>query len=1053
MKKCVWVAFILIVSTTVPVWADDTEIYGTVTNPDLDPNILIIFDSSGSMSTVDVPGEPYDAGTVYTGSYSTDAVYERYWSWSTWSYQWRLFANDVGDLNCTSIEDNLLANGHAEGRIRNTSYTCGGWSYRRLRMGNFMNYDESGAGTLKSRIEVAQQVITDLINNTEGVRFGLMKFNPVSCRNPPVCSETDTQGGEIVADIGADKTTLVNAVAAMTADGWTPLAETLAEAGLYFAGMNSWYNSGVTYTSPMQERCQKNYVILMTDGQSTRDDDANLTGTSYINGDTIGDYDNDHSGSEVVYSDYGSDYLDDVAKYLYENDTNPVLGDGTAFDKQNIVTYTIGFKTSQTLLQNTASNGGGEYFTADNISELALAFEQILNAISEENAVFVAPVVPISRMNRTYAGDKIYLGFFKPQQSGRWIGNIKRYALDNDGTLFDATGALACTPDGLIKDNALSFWTTLGNDGPDVEKGGTAEVLGLLIDSPTARDLYTFTNTDPGGGVIVDLTDTVNAFVDANTNISDTDLGVASSAERTNLFTSVHDSGLGDIIHSEPAVMHYPDPDGNPATDDAKTIIYSGSNDGILHAFDDADGSEIWGFIAPQQLGRLNLLDNADHDYFMDGSPAVYYGSSQKILMMGERRGGDTYVTLDISTHDAPIWLYSVGSDFLDPGSGPYESLGQSWGRPQAVTVATNATWSEGGSPCSVTVNTDVTDAFLIPGGYDTNQDLATPTSTDAVGRALFAVQVTDGQLVSGLNFNAVLNPTLGMTHSIVDQSGIDHDGDGIVSRIYAGDLGGNLFAFKDDVLMSFCGGSVSESVADGTWTAQKLFSASAVDGVQRKILYAPDVVGETYGEYIFFGTGDRTDPNETGVVNRFYAIKNDWSGGGTLDETDLVDVTDDLIQLGTEAEKLATATSLENGKGWFIRLENPGEKVVASPRVYGGVIYFTTYTPDAGGGGGGDPCAASTVRGVGRLYAVDYKTGASVSNFSSEVEIDGDSNVVDLGKKDRVIAIGTAIPSAPVIAILENGAQIFIGVEGGIVSMPAIAAPDMNRYYWHQMF
>ena len=83
MKKCVWVAFILILTTGVSVWADDTEIYGTVTNPDLDPNILIIFDSSGSMSTVDVPGDPYDPITVYTGSYSTDAVYERYWSWST----------------------------------------------------------------------------------------------------------------------------------------------------------------------------------------------------------------------------------------------------------------------------------------------------------------------------------------------------------------------------------------------------------------------------------------------------------------------------------------------------------------------------------------------------------------------------------------------------------------------------------------------------------------------------------------------------------------------------------------------------------------------------------------------------------------------------------------------------------------------------------------------------------------------------------------------------------------------------------------------------------
>ena len=80
-------------------------------------------------------------------------------------------------------------------------------------------------------------------------------------------------------------------------------------------------------------------------------------------------------------------------------------------------------------------------------------------------------------MNRVYAGDKIYLGFFKPQQSGRWIGNIKRYALDSDGTLIDARGAEVTTTDGLIKENALSWWTTLGNDGPAVEKGGVAEVL------------------------------------------------------------------------------------------------------------------------------------------------------------------------------------------------------------------------------------------------------------------------------------------------------------------------------------------------------------------------------------------------------------------------------------------------------------------------------------------------------------------------------------------------------------------------------------------------
>jgi type IV pilus assembly protein PilY1 len=887
-----------------------------------------------------------------------------------------------------------------------------------------MNYDESGVGELKSRIQVAQEVVSELINTTDNVRFGLFRFNY-------------DEGGQLLAACGTDKTTLTSQINGIVPDGYTPLAETLAEVGLYFAGQESWFNTG-TYTSPMQERCQKNYVIIMTDGEPRRDRSTKLTSQAYINGDTIGDYDGDHSGDEYTGSD-SSDYLDDVAKYLYENDCNPAMGDGTSFDKQSIVTYTIGFQVSHQLLQDTAINGGGEYFTANNYSDLALAFEQILMAISEENAVFVAPVVPISRMNRTYAGDNIYLGFFKPQQSGRWIGNIKRYALDPYGQLFDQTGSPACTSDGLIKNNALSYWTVLGNDGPDVEKGGAAEKLSLMIDGGIPRNLYTYTETDP------DLTHGSNLFADSNASITAADLNVAGDPEKQSLMQSVHDGYFGDIIHSEPVVVYYADPDGNPGTDDAKTIIYTGSNDGVLHAIDDDDGDEVWGFIPPDQLGRLNLLENNDHDYFVDGSPILYFSETQTILLMGERRGGDHYSVLDITAYDQPRWLYDIGPDKLDPDplnvpdDDVYELLGQSWGKPETCTVATSATITVDGG-CNLTIASDVSDVFLMAGGYDNNQDLEVPNATDSLGRAVFGVGVTDGQLITGLNFHALNLPGLGMTHSIVDVTGLDHDGDGVVSRIYAGDLGGNMFAFKDDEMqdISVCSDTVTEMVVDGTWAARKLFNASA-DGDQRKIMYAPDAVGESFGEIIYFGTGDRTDPTETDIVNRFYAVKNDWVGTtADLTESDLVDVTDDLIQLGTAAQRAAVQANLDAGKGWYIRLENTGEKVVASPRVYGGVVYFTTYTPPATGGGDpGDPCAVSTVRGVARLYAVNYKTGASVHNFSS------------IG----VVALGTAIPSAPVIAILEGGARLFVGVEGGIVSMPTIETPDMHRYFWHQPF
>ncbi len=159
------------------------------------------------------------------------------------------------------------------------------------------------------------------------------------------------------------------------------------------------------------------------------------------------------------YNSYGSDYLDDVAKYLYSNDCNPDLGTGTSFAKQNIITYTIGFRVQNQLLYRTAATGGGEYFTADNYSALSEAFKHIMAAIVERNSCFVAPVVPVSRTNRTFAGNKIYLGFFKPQQDGIWFGNLKRYKLDNDGTIRDQSDTPRHHLGRAYQEDARSWWS------------------------------------------------------------------------------------------------------------------------------------------------------------------------------------------------------------------------------------------------------------------------------------------------------------------------------------------------------------------------------------------------------------------------------------------------------------------------------------------------------------------------------------------------------------------------------------------------------------------
>jgi type IV pilus assembly protein PilY1 len=1036
MKKYSWFILILVFILTPRLWADDTDIYGTSTIS-VTPNVLIIFDTSGSMGTQDVPAEYYDSTKTYTGSYPGAAVYEKVCGWGC-SYQ--EFASSVDDLNCPDVKTALQTNGYkTNASVMNSSggYVCGG-SSKDLYLGNWINYDESGAGNLQTRNEVAKSVIKQLITDTNNVNFGLMRFN-------------SDQGGRVLAPCGTDKATLLSMVDSLPNEDWTPLAETLAEAGLYFAGKKSWYdgsngaysidcdqngNGCYQYTSPMQYRCQKNYIILMTDGVPTQDQDSKLTSRAYINGDVIGDYDNDGE-DPGSYADNGSDYLDDVAKYLYENDINSSLGtSGDTFEKQNVIIYTIGFRTDNELLAKTAYNGGGLYYTANSISGLTAAFQKIMTNIANVNAVFVSPVVPMSRMNRAYAGNSLYVGFFKPQADGLWGGNIKKYGLDDQGSIVDADGLYATQADGTIKDNARSYWST-SPDGSDVLKGG----IGAVLLDQASRNLYTIINSAKP------LTDPENSFSVSNTSITTSTLDVATQTLRDSVINDINGVGktwkLGDILHSKPSVVLY---DTNhsgsiDASDDA--FIFTGSNDGIMHCFRDSNGNEEWGFIPPDLLTRLKELSDGttNHKYFVDGSPEVFEDSGTKILFFGERRGGNYYHALNVTDYSSPTYLYSIGPTILTTidhdGDGTLDgvnaTLGQSWAEPTAHLIKTSSSTHE--------------NVFLMAGGYDTNQDknpndpVDPRAATDTYGRAIFTINDLTGA-VSKLDYNAGNYPD--MTHCIVDVSGFDSNGNTYTNRVYAGDLGGNVFAFEDDD-------------GDGTWSKRLFFSASTAS-VQRKIFYAPDAVEETYGEMIYFGTGDRANPNDTSVENRIYAVKNYWDDLGsftTLTESDLYDATDDLIVLGDATQQTQARTDLGNKKGWFIRLnENTGEKVTSPTLVFNGVVYFTTFTPDTGTPPPLDPCEVVSGHGVARLYALNYKTGEAAFDWSNVAETDNtpDHNVVAKGKLDRSKIIGTSMASAPVIAILTGGVKRYTASDSKVEGETIDVTKTLHTFYWRQM-
>jgi type IV pilus assembly protein PilY1 len=1123
-----------------PVWAADTDIYG-ISTINIKPNVLIIFDNSGSMSEKNVPGEIYNPNTdySYTGGKSRYAVYG---DGSPWNTRYPNATSDIDSILCATAKTALQSVGYWRGRL-NTDTTCASWksgSTKDLRLGNFVNFDNQDLGDTKIRMVVAKDVMAQLIyDNYDKVRFGLMKFNNVG---------TDDQSGYIVAQCGATKESLIGAYNPATtvftdsnqtgfgaignfySQTWTPLSETLAEAGRYFAGVNSWFNGTVTdpalypvgrYSStctnsntgcqdygpnsPIQYRCQKNYIILMTDGEPTHDD-AKINTTDYINGIRIPAA--GHDGSAF--------YLDDTAWFLAHNDLMKIGANPTAADKlkkgqpgdfeyQTVNTYTVGFLKDLEILQNTATNGGGVYYPANNVSALNAALTNIISDLTSRNEAFSAAAVPVSRANKAYAGNYVYYGLFQPRNNENWNGNLKKYGITDLGVIKDKNG-LDAVSGGLIIDNTQSYWSAAA-DGPAVTEGGAGAKLYDDIEAGSTRKIYTYTGTN------ADLTNAANGFATSNLTVLQA-LNVRLTAP---IITSIrHEADsewpMGSFLHSQPLVVHYDD--NNDGTED-HSIIFAGANDGMLHCIDDNDGTEKWGFIPQDLLAKIDTLPTATSlQYYVDGSPSLYSydhdnnSSTQdrKILIVGERRGGTNYTALDVSNYNKPLLKYEIKADILGGGT---KILGQSWGKPELSKITTDGTHYK--------------DVFIMSGGYDDNQDNASPAATDNEGRAVFAIDCQTGALQTNINFN--IDTFSDMTHSIVAVSPFENPKSRTTTRIYAGDLNGHLFAFRDDIFhrnrditkaSTFDG--KYDGQEDGNWEQKlKLFSS----GEGRKIFYPPNILNayfpvqftypaseiegatadiikseERVGDYVFYGTGDREHPDDVTVTNEFYAIKNNWqwssgtpsivkayidttngyikakddnrvlvgkvdNGSGVLvdkvpDEFFIMDMTDDLFQSkDTNADTVILYTNYikdaikhPNNRGWYIRFveadgSSIGEKVVSTPIIFGGVVYFTTYVPEATGASADDPCGNPGARGAGYLYAIGYKYGDSV------LDLDPVTSPTKLHREDRRKKLsGKGIPPEPVLVIHEGKPTIIAGFE----SIDPAFSQSVDEFYWKQI-
>lgn len=879
---------------------------------------------------------------------------------------------------------------------------------------NYLNWwaATGGSGTMTvTRLWIVQDVAKKLVDRLNGVNIGLMRFDSV---NSPSGSPGGRgyQGGPVtlpIADIGETRELFKSTIASYTASGNTPLEETYWEAYLYFTGQNVKYglNSSPTsvpasrlpgnqskYKSPIVESCQKNYIVYLTDGEPTDDIDAHSLIYNLLGNRPKG---NCTTSTSTAASNQGV-CIDELAGYMHDHlDAAPALP-----GIQNITTYTVGFFSDQSLLDDMAVKGGGKYYTVNDYAGLEKSLSEIFIEILLRDGIFTAPAVSVNAFNRLEHRDEIYFALFAPQILRSWPGNIKRYrynaAFDNGpgmtpGAIVDVAGFSAIDPaTGSFRSGAKSWWSA-ELDGETVAKGGAANKQSL-----TNRKVYTYTGSAAPNNA--DLTAAANRLHEDNLAVLTpllamqepdiTPTSVIQWARGLDVLDADNDGvtneprkQMGDPLHTRPVLVTYGGTEANP-----DITIYAMTNDGFLYAINPSDGTERFAFMPKELLANLESLyvneSGVNHIYGLDGPLVSRVKNTGDValqtsegdfayLYFGMRRGGKNYYTLDVTNRDAPKlkWMIKGGG-----ASGAYAEMGQSWSAPVVGRM------NIGGTTKNV---------MIFAGGYDPIHDTKTTRSNDSQGRAIYIADADTGALLWSGGTTATSPETFSRTFAdmryaiAADVNALDMNGDGLIDQFYTGDLGGQLWRF--DVAN---GQSAANLVTGGV-----IFDAN--DGTaagNRRFYYTPSVAlarqnGVTYLA-LAIGSGWREHPLDTVVDDRFYVVKQAAafgppSGGSytKLTEANLSDITDNLVQQGTEAQQTAAVADLAAKQGWYIRLEGDGEgeKALAQAEIGNEQILFSTFTPAVSSG----TCGGTM--GGGSAYLVDLYTGAAVKNLDSAAD------------------------------------------------------------------
>ncbi|SEA21133.1 hypothetical protein [Variovorax sp. YR216] len=479
---------------------------------------------------------------------------------------------------------------------------------------------------------------------------------------------------------------------------------------------------------------------------------------------------------------------------------------------------------------------------------------------------------------------------------------------------------------------------------------------------------------------------------------------------------SVH----GDVLHSRPAVINYGGQTG--------VVVFYGANDGMFRAINGNQppaanaaplamgtctvssdcaiggvppGGELWSFIPQEFYPKLQRLYNnspivkmpttptgivptpQSKDYFFDGSPSVYQNGTTAYIFLGARRGGSVLYALDVSTPAAPKFMWKHTNQ--DAG---FAELGQTWSQPKVAILSCIQNPSYNPVTCNPTGNPKLDPGYpvlVFGAGYDTNEDIE-PPATDTVGRGIFILEASTGKLLwsaksGGSTDSCSGNPCQlkSMTYAMpADITLVDRDFDGFIDRLYAADLGGNIW--RVDLKPQ-----TTSSYGPSTWQTTLLAALGGTGTTKRKFFFPPDVVLTKKFDAVVAVTGDREHPllsqQANNIVNRFYMIKDTNVGGSAAGWTAVRDDTSSTANAQPAALFNATSTNYDGSlSGFYHTLQgldpktgapSLGEKGVNAPTTAGGLVNFGTNQPSAPSA---NSCKANL--GIARGYQINFITG-----------------------------------------------------------------------------